>query len=345
MATTYTELLKLPKHSPTDLFDITLINDMADKTEAGILTAYRGRAAFNLLDNGDFRTNQRGQSSYSGSGYTVDRWRTNFSGDVVQVDGSGITNTVDSATNGWHLHQVVTDASFLVGETVTAGFNVAAMSGSGIRVVISFRNASDGEISNVNVQIKQGVCSVSGIVPEATQMIRVGLYAYSGTAAGHYVRLQWAALYIGSYNAGTMPNYVHRMKSADLAECRRYYRQIKSNSSTPANSIINGFVSSEGKRIYLPIPEFSGMRDTPTVAISGGIVVRKADGGYYTDASYSSPYTGAVVTSVISDGGNTVGIVIGKSDDTAWAGAVNNSLCSVILASDGLITARAEPNP
>lgn len=345
MATIYTDNFSMPMMDMDDPHDQTLVNDAIRIADREIAVAQRGKYAGNLLDNGDFIVNQRGSASYSGSGYTVDRWRTNFSGDTVQVSDSGITNTVDSTTNGWHLHQVVIGASKLIGKTVTAGFDVDAVSGTGIRGVVSFRNSSDEEISNVNTTLKLGVCTVSGAVPSGTQMIRVGLYAYSGTAAGNYVRLKNAALYVGGYTAATIPEFVSRRDAVERAECRRFYRQIKSNSSTPANSILTGYISSESKRIYLPVPDFSGMRATPDVTISGGIVIRKADGGYYTDASYTTPYTGAVVTSVISDGGNTVGIVIGKRDDSAWAGATNNSLCSFILASDGLITARAEPNP
>lgn len=345
MATEYTPVARLPMMQNTDYFSNNVLREDMTIIDEYIASLMQGKHVGNLLDNGDFIVNQRGSTSYSGSGYTVDRWRTNFSGDTVQVSSSGITNTVDSTTNGWHLHQVVIGASKLIGKIVTAGFEVAAVSGTGIRGVVSFRNSNDEEISNVNTTLKLGVCTVSGAVPSGTQMIRVGLYAYSGTAAGNYVRLKWAALYVGGYTASTIPEYVSRRDAVERAECRRFYRQIKSTSSTPSNSILTGFLSSESKRIYLPVPDFSGMRATPDVTISGGIVIRKADGGYYTDASYSSPYTGAVVTSVISDGGNTVGIVIGKRDDSAWAGATNNSLCSLILASDGLITARAEPNP
>ena len=159
------------------------------------------------------------------------------------------------------------------------------------------------------------------------------------------MRLKWAALYEGGYTATTLPDFVPRNKAVEEAICKRYYRRIKANSTTPYNSILNGFLSSESKRIYLPVPEFAGMRSAPAVEISGSVVVRKAEGGYFTDASYTAPYSGAVVTSVQSDGGQSVGIIVGKSDDSAWAGATNNSMCSLILYSDGLIEARAEPNP
>ncbi|MGN1369643.1 MAG: hypothetical protein ACI4WX_12305, partial [Aristaeellaceae bacterium] len=72
MSTTYTKLLGLPKHSTSDPFDITLINNMADIVDDSMKKAYQGKYVRSLLDNGNFRINQRGQSSYASSGYTVD---------------------------------------------------------------------------------------------------------------------------------------------------------------------------------------------------------------------------------------------------------------------------------
>ena len=49
----------------------------------------------NLLDNSDFTNpvNQRGQSSYSGTGYAIDRWRTWNSSDGLKVNDGYITIT------------------------------------------------------------------------------------------------------------------------------------------------------------------------------------------------------------------------------------------------------------
>lgn len=347
MATTYTPNLQLPMQAGTDPASIALINNAMQLIDTAVMTSKKGKAAANELDNANLAdpVNQRALTTYNGSGYCIDRWRTNFSGDRVQISTGGVTNTVDSTTNGWHMHQVVVNAKRFAGKTMTAAFRVTAMQGSGIRGVISYRNSADEEISNSSVVLKNGVCVVSKAAPAETELIRVGLYAYSGTAAGDYVRLQWAALYEGGYTEEALPDFVPRNKAVEEAICKRYYRRIKANSSTPSNAILNGFISSESKRLYLPVPEFAGMRSAPAVEISGSVVVRKAEGGYLTDASYSAPYSGAVVTAVQADGGQSVGIIVGKSDDSAWAGATNNSMCSMILYSDGLIEASAEPNP
>lgn len=94
MATTYTPNLDLPKHSPSDPFDITLINDMADKLDANAERqdaelSKRDRVV-NLLDNSDFRNpvNQRGVSgTITATGYFLDRWKLT-SGSVTINSGS-----------------------------------------------------------------------------------------------------------------------------------------------------------------------------------------------------------------------------------------------------------------
>lgn len=237
MATTYTEQLKLPKHAPTDPFNIALINEMADKTEAGILTAYRGRAAYNLLDNSNFAVNQRGKTSYTGTGYGLDRWRTNFSGDTVDVLAGGVTNTVASTTGGWHLHQIIDNGAELVGKSITAACNAAAITGA-LYLLISCRNSSDTEIEHASQKIAAGLNVTSLTVPSGTVYIRVGVYAYaSSVAVGDSVTLEWAALYAGEYTAETLPAYVQKGYAAELLECQMYYHLYATQASRPTHGL------------------------------------------------------------------------------------------------------------
>ena len=111
----------------------------------------------NLLDNWYFRNpvNQRGQTNYAGTGYTIDRWRTNFSGDTVVINEDGITNTSASAVNGWHFYQILAENLPEVGSTVTASFLVASCSGDYLRGIISFRDADDAEIESAAAVVRR----------------------------------------------------------------------------------------------------------------------------------------------------------------------------------------------
>lgn len=289
MATTYTELLQLPKHSVTDPFDITLINNMADLTDAGMKKAYQGKAAHNLLDNSYFPAawvvNQEKKTTYTGSGYGIDRWRTNFSGDTVEVLAGGIRNTVNSTTSGWHMHQIL-EGGLLAGKSITAACYATAATGT-LYLMISCRDSSDSEIDHGYKRITPGLCVASMNVPGGTEYIRVGVYAYSSSvAAGDNVTLQWAALYEGAYTANTLPDYQPKGKAAELAECLPH-------SVWTAGQGYGYCASTESVRLNIPVP--TTMRVTPS--IPSGLTFRVYAGGKRIDVtgySVNNVYPGIV---------------------------------------------------
>lgn len=280
MATTYTGHLKLPKHDPTDPFDITLINEGFDKTEAGILAAQRCRAAYILLDNSNFAVNQRGKTSYTGTGYGLDRWRTNFSGDTVEVLASGVKNTVASTTGGWHLHQIIDNGAELVGKSITAACNAAAITGA-LYLLISCRNSSDTEIEHASQKIVAGLNVTSLTVPSGTVYIRVGVYAYAtSVAVGDSVTLKWVSLYEGEYTAETLPTYMPKGYAAELAECQRYYQTFK-------NVLLQGMVTTSGTKISFNPRTRNAFVKVPTFTVDKLSWIR-AEGKNITDKTVSS---------------------------------------------------------
>ncbi len=83
----------------------------------------------NLLDNPDFKINQRGQSSYTASGqYTVDRWLHNtVDGFKVSPVADGIqldTRSVTSSTTKGTLIQYIENYEALLGQTMTISVNL-----------------------------------------------------------------------------------------------------------------------------------------------------------------------------------------------------------------------------
>ncbi len=83
----------------------------------------------NLLDNPDFKINQRGQSSYTASGqYTVDRWLHNtVDGFKVSPVADGIqldTRNVTSSTTKGTLIQYIENYEALLGQTMTISVNL-----------------------------------------------------------------------------------------------------------------------------------------------------------------------------------------------------------------------------
>ena len=220
MASTYTPNLDLPKHSPSDPFDITLINDMADKLDANAggqeaELSKRDRVA-NLLDNSDFRNPvcQRGLTSGTGYAYCLDRWCGVTSSAVVNIVSSGVELPYIGQYN--MLGQRVEKGKF-AGKTVTFAVSTA-----------------DGEVVCGN-----GVFPASGIV-EFVMSNKLQLLADCRNAGYDILRIgnmdstdgksfviKWAALYEGAYTADTLPAYVPKGYAVELAECQRYY-QIRS---------------------------------------------------------------------------------------------------------------------
>ena len=74
--------------------------------------------------------------------------------------------------------------------------------------------------------------------------------------------LKWAAMYGGVYSAATMPDYQPKGYGAELAECQRYYYQIKAD----WRYIASGICTSETKA-KIPIKLPTAMRINPTVTI------------------------------------------------------------------------------
>ncbi len=161
----------------------------------------------NWLENGNFTNpeNVQGKTDYKGVGETVDHWYTNYKGDTVTLTSEGIKNVNQSEVTGWHLHQVIEEAGNLVGKSLTAVFEIVDYGGTKIIPVISCRDAEDKEIRSVSANIADGSVTVTCVVPEGTQYIRVGLYAYEEVAPGDYVVVRSAALYEGAYTVETLP--------------------------------------------------------------------------------------------------------------------------------------------
>lgn len=175
---------------------------------SGISNTYTGGTLpDDLLENGDFTdpVNSRGQTSYTGADYTIDAWRTNFSGDTVELAAEGLKNTCHSTMQGWHLHQSLDDTSSLVGGAVTAVFHIVGHSGESIRPVISCRDANDEEIRTASAALADGLVTVTCPVPEGTEYIRVGFYGYDGAADGDFIAISSVSLYEGAYTAETLP--------------------------------------------------------------------------------------------------------------------------------------------
>lgn len=173
--------------------NITLTAENIPMGDGSVAEKVRMAGAYNLLDNGDFRINQRGESSYTVNGYTVDRWRTKSATAAVTVNSEGITPGVP-------LRQYVD------GDT-SGALTLAVCDGDGV-VHVASGNLADGAIVGDTMQLDTDDTGV-----------------YFLLSAGKTYR--WAALYRGEYTADTMPEFVPKGYAAELLACQRYYIRVK----------------------------------------------------------------------------------------------------------------------
>ena len=120
--------------------------------------------------------------------------------------------------------------------------------------------------------------------------------SYSGgavtiTSAGGIVA--WAALYEGSYNEDTGPNYHPKGFGAEFTECLRYYLNAPDQFISGVSN--NGIASF---KFNFPV----AMRTTPTVTYSGGPYIYTPNNGAYAASSFSASANTTAGSVSFSDG-------------------------------------------
>ena len=180
----------------------------------------------NLLDNWYFGNpvNQRGQTSYTDSGYTIDRWKF-----------GGYSQTITLATNGiiWDTNtgvwwgQTIENWDALVGKTVT----VSALIGGNLYSVSGVVNNSD----RISVVVSEKV--TLEISPEQ-KGVRLVTYVTESTSVGAVLAIK---LELGSQQTLAHKEYgvwvLNEIpKFGDqLAECQRYFEWVDVQLTTSFN--------------------------------------------------------------------------------------------------------------
>ena len=173
----------------------------------------------NLLINPNFAINQRGQTSYTGTKYGVDRWKGVNANTVVTPQEVGVT--VQGAN--FQFAQDVDNYATLDGYTLTLSIkaNGLVYSASGVY--------------NKDVDYSFCTCVIAG-----GYVVRIRSYEGTcrcqilGIATGEALSIEWVKLEIGSVATMFSPPSV----AEELPKCQRYY-QIRSNSYTIETNAID----------------------------------------------------------------------------------------------------------
>lgn len=186
----------------------------------------------NLLDNwyfvgggsqqggGQFPINQRGQTSYSNDGYTIDRWKSGTYG-IAEITASGVNFGKTIAPNGYNLYsQYVPIDDSWVGKTFTLSAlgSEGLVKGSG---VLSASNYVDtNSVSNTYSRFRYkydntNKCVSVDAIMDLTNIIWYAVKFELGSEQ------TLAHLENGEWVLNEIPDY-----GEELAKCQRFYRPL-----------------------------------------------------------------------------------------------------------------------
>ena len=198
-------------------------------TPQGAIAALGAGVRPKLNDNPFFLVNQRGRSSYTVNGYTVDRWKMGTNTATLDILSDGVKITLNQApSNDMRLlHQIIEDPQRLIGKTIIAAFYVTAVTGTGFRC--GFR-ANSGTISYQYANITQpGLYTALFTVPSGCTELLLSTLAAAGTPSGQSMTILAATAEIG--NTQTLAyqddsgawQLLERPDPLELLKCQRYF--------------------------------------------------------------------------------------------------------------------------
>lgn len=243
----------------------------------------------NLIINGDFRINQRGNTTYSSSGYTVDRWQNSNNYGTLTKSSNYITFSASGGTA--YLVQRIEDSGNLVGKTVTLSVCL-----------------SDDTIYSATETLQAVANSYATIFFEWGN-VRIYYYSATGYFAptihitdGNSVSVKWVKLELGS----VATPYCVIPYAQELALCQRYYQKF-STSSSDSIFIATG-IASTTSNVYVPLT-YQRMRNVkPTITYGNYDVYGNGTGYTATAVSvYSKTNEGNCVLLSVTSSGLTKG--------------------------------------
>jgi len=243
----------------------------------------------NLVDNWDFRNpiNQRGSSSYTGQGYTIDRWKISSTYGKLDIISGGIKFSITNASSTNILEQYYENISLLVGKKITMTIDVIAMAGSW---KFQSGSGSDSLITNIGIN----TFTINSFIDLGNIIFRI--YGHS-VAVNDYISIRGVKVELGG--TSTYKNDPPMNYQLEWDKCRRYFQMFDGNAN---------FFPGNADKIFIPT---KGMRLNPTVTVSGwgaliyGVGVWKTPTGIGLYRSSQSGYE-----YILSGNGiDTIGIV------------------------------------
>lgn len=253
----------------------------------------------NILDNANFinPVNQRGSTSYSGVGYTIDRW-VGMSRTSVVVGSGGIEiSNLSPTVDGCYIQQIIPNEVFYT-DALTIG-----------------------NTHTIAIKVNGTIYSAAGVIGNqitASHGNGNAIFMYSPTFESYVVRItlnkgfegsiiiEWVALYQGDYTADTLPKYQPKGYATELIECQRYFLKTNGHGyGYPSSTTV--------ARLNIPIP--TTMRITPTIETGRTFTIRNnGSSATSTDYSVNSMKDNCIQLTINTSGLTTNHALIGYAD-------------------------------
>lgn len=186
----------------------------------------------NLLINGDFRVNQRGQTDYRANEYTVDRWDKRSVNCVVTPISTGI-KIVDNIGDSKYRplqQKIEQDFTKYAGKQITLSAFIRNVTSNTVLSLSVMFFSDDNYASRLLTSsdsyyfyLKQGFLSTTVTIPDGAKTCVV--YFYKETLETYECEIDYIKLEFGSVATPFIP----RPYAEELALCQRYYYKIDPN--------------------------------------------------------------------------------------------------------------------
>ena len=268
-------------HSAAEGTGVIAIGDLPELLNAGnlkmpdsdetIAEHYRQFCNRNLLDNWYFANpvNQKGQIEFTGSGYTIDRWRSygakvSINDEYISLSTEG--NPTFCQKSEFDLYdKTLTFSVLLANGSLCTGTGILA-SGT------AWKNTTLYEDSSIKLWLQNSdplfnaAIDIKGNTP--VDMVAAKLEFGSSQTLAHKEGSKWVL--------NEIPDY-----ATELAKCQRYLRVFE--------SLPNGYITAGGTNFISYIPALSSMRSNPTIVLENLSIALRLPSGYSTLASFDKP--------------------------------------------------------
>jgi hypothetical protein len=215
----------------------------------------------NLLINGNFKINQRGQERYDGIlnrwVYTVDRWALWSNGNPYVITQSD-SLFVHFTTSYDQITQIIPcDNIGVNGKRVTVSCKIKSVTNLGFRI---FYNtiSNDNLLKEIPLQ-EAGLFHMTVTVPESAHSLFINFTHWRSANVIEEAEIEWVKLEVGE-----VPTALHpRPFSEELLDCSRYFYSIKNNYNTAITVVSIGYSDSVNRpNFIITLP--CEMRTKPT---------------------------------------------------------------------------------